>query len=89
MAQSTSYQIHYWNNEKEKSEYTTCYSEKPTAHGWCGTCSEDDIPGQEGFCDKFGNARELRLVSSTIHSTETSNSSSLNFDIVIYLQSQL
>ena len=79
MAQSTSYQIHYWNNKKEKSEYTTCYSAKPTAQGWCGTCSEEDIPGQEGFCDKFGIGRELGLVSSTIYTIESSNSSSYRF----------
>ena len=80
MDQSTSYQIHYWNNKKEKSEYTTCYSAKPTEHGWCGTCSEEDVPGQEGFCDKFtngqGNGRELGLVSFTIYTLESSNSSS-------------
>ena len=76
MDQSTSYQIHYWNDKKEKAENATCYSAKPTAHGWCGTCSEEDIPGQEGFCDKFGNGRELRLISSTIYTIESSKSSS-------------
>ena len=81
MDQSTSYQIHYWNDKKEKSEFTTCYSAKPTAHGWCGTCSEEDIPGQEGFCDKFKpqNGRELGLVSSTVYTIKSFDNSSFTY----------
>jgi hypothetical protein len=81
MDQSTSYQIHYWNDKKEKAENATCYSAKPTAHGWCGTCSEDDIPGQEGFCDKFapGRGRELGLVSSTVYTIKSFDNSSFTY----------
>ena len=33
MSSTTSYQVEFWNDEKQISEYTTCYSSDPSSQG--------------------------------------------------------
>lgn len=59
MSFGTSIRVYFWDEKEQKPDFTTCYSSKQNAIGWCGTCyggiGEFMEPGQEGFCDFFGD----------------------------------
>lgn len=48
------YSIFLWDLNINRARVTTCYSDQPTEHGWCGTCYNGELdPGEEGYCDRY------------------------------------